>query len=54
MRLSGQHDFIEGVRAAVVDKDRAPKWEPASVDAVNEAATRALLDPIPGGLALEV
>jgi enoyl-CoA hydratase len=25
------HDFVEGVRAAVVDKDRAPHWSPASL-----------------------
>jgi enoyl-CoA hydratase len=28
------HDFIEGVRAAVIDKDMSPKWCPAEIELV--------------------
>jgi enoyl-CoA hydratase/carnithine racemase len=35
-------DFVEGVRAMVVDKDRKPAWAPASVEAVDPAAIEAL------------
>ena len=31
------HDFVEGVRAAVIDKDRAPRWDPVSLQDVSEA-----------------
>ncbi|MFY9835631.1 MAG: enoyl-CoA hydratase/isomerase family protein [Xanthobacteraceae bacterium] len=28
------HDFIEGIRAAIVDKDRNPRWQPDKIEAV--------------------
>lgn len=36
-RLRRSHDFIEGVRARLVDKDRDPQWEYADVSQVDPA-----------------
>ena len=39
-------DFIEGVRAMVVDKDRRPAWSPATVAAVQSAEIAALFPAV--------
>jgi enoyl-CoA hydratase len=42
--LLRSHDLYEGIRAAVLDKDRKPRWSPATLDEVDDAAVAALLD----------
>ena len=36
-------DFLEGVRAMVVDKDRTPRWSPPTIEAVDPAVIAALV-----------
>jgi enoyl-CoA hydratase len=38
-------DFYEGIRAAVIDKDRNPKWSPGNLAAVTDEMVDAYLEP---------
>jgi Enoyl-CoA hydratase/carnithine racemase len=40
-------DFYEGVRAAVIDKDRNPQWSPNRIEAVTDAAIAHFFMPHP-------
>jgi enoyl-CoA hydratase len=42
-----RHDFIEGVRAVIVDKDNAPRWDPASPEGVTEHMIDTIFAPLP-------
>jgi enoyl-CoA hydratase len=36
-RVIAGHDFYEGVRATIIDKDGAPRWRPGSISQVSDA-----------------
>ncbi|MFC5662202.1 enoyl-CoA hydratase/isomerase family protein [Kitasatospora misakiensis] len=39
------HDLVEGIRAQVVDKDRDPRWSPATLAEVDERTVAAFFEP---------
>ena len=49
VRLFEDGEFIEGVRALLVDKDRAPKWSPARLEEVSADTVAAYLAPLAPG-----
>jgi enoyl-CoA hydratase/carnithine racemase len=51
-RVMEGHDFYEGVRALIVDKDKSPRWSPASVEGVGDAEIAAYFAPLEHELAL--
>lgn len=42
-------NFLEGVRAAIIDKDRSPRWEPPRLENVTPEAVARMLSPAEGG-----
>jgi enoyl-CoA hydratase len=40
------HDLVEGIRAQLVDKDRNPKWSPASLAGVTAADVDPYFAPV--------
>jgi enoyl-CoA hydratase len=48
-RVVQRHDFVEGVRALLVDKDNRPVWEPATPEAVTQHLIDQIFAPMPEG-----
>ncbi len=46
-RMVQSHDFAEGVRAVIVEKDNAPRWDPADLAEVTPAMLDAIFAPLP-------
>jgi enoyl-CoA hydratase len=51
-RIVYGHDFYEGVRATIIDKDNAPRWRPADISGVTERAVEEHFAPLKEELAL--
>ena len=45
-RVVARHDFLEGVRAVILDKDNAPRWSPDTLEGVTEAMLDAIFAPL--------
>jgi enoyl-CoA hydratase len=48
-RIVRTHDFQEGVRAVIVDKDNTPNWSPADLAGVTDALLDGVFAPLPAG-----
>jgi enoyl-CoA hydratase len=46
-RVIVRPDFAEGVRAVIVDKDNAPKWDPATPEGVTTDMLDSIFAPLP-------
>jgi len=45
-RSASDGDFVEGIRAAIIDKDRKPQWNPAALEDVTPLNISKMLMPL--------
>ncbi len=48
-RVARGHDFYEGVRAAIIDRDQRPRWQPASLDDIPPGFVERHFAPLGAG-----
>jgi enoyl-CoA hydratase len=49
LRLYTRGEFAEGIRALLIDKDRKPAWNPATLEMVDAVLVESLFAPLPPG-----
>jgi enoyl-CoA hydratase len=47
VRMFRHPDFIEGVRAVLIDKDNKPRWNPATPEGVTDEMIDRIFEPLP-------
>jgi enoyl-CoA hydratase len=47
------HDLVEGIRAQIIDKDRNPKWSPATLAEITAADVEAYFAPVDDDLSFQ-
>jgi len=52
-RIFEGHDFYEGIRAVVIEKDHEPNWQPATLDEVTDDMVDAYFAPLEDELPLD-
>jgi enoyl-CoA hydratase len=45
-RVVRGHDFYEGIRAVIIDKDQAPHWRPSALEAISDAEVERHFAPL--------
>ena len=48
-RVVQRHDFTEGVRALLIDKDNQPQWDPPTAESVTDRMIDTIFAPMPPG-----
>lgn len=45
-RFLQAHDFLEGIRAVIIDKDQSPRWNPAHIEAILSSDVEKYFSPL--------
>ena len=51
-RFAAGHDFYEGIRSVIIDKDKTPRWQPSALEDVSDAEVERHFLPLPAELDL--